>query len=98
MYDKSQLDEGDERPEDDENMAIEVPDVNSPGIPRQRSPRSSQGSRSFIAVEQKENGRSPWERTDMEVNIGIEEVGDPLCTVQGITDLSLVRVNSDSTW
>lgn len=89
MYDESQLDEGDERPNDDENMAIEVPDGHSPGIPRQRSARSSQTSRPSIAVQQKEKGRSPSEKTDMEVNIGIEEVGAPVCTVQGITDLSL---------
>ena len=78
MYDESQLDEGDERPNDDENVVIEVPDGHSPGIPRQRSARSSQTSTSSIAVQQKENRRSLSEGTEMEVNIGIEEVGDPV--------------------
>ena len=67
-------------------MVIEVPDVAPPGSPPQfpdATSRSSQGSRpSTAGGEPREEGRgpvnqllTPWGQTELQVTIGIDEVG-----------------------
>ena len=83
--DDSQPEEGEEDPEEADNMVIEVPDQPPPGTPPQlpdAPSRSSQGSRPSTAGEQRDEGRGPvnqlllpWGQTEMQVNIGIDEVG-----------------------
>lgn len=65
-------------------MAIEVPEQPPPGSPPQlpdAPSRSSQGSRPSTAGDQRKEGRDlgtqlllPWGQTEMQVNIGIDEV------------------------
>ncbi|XP_068693384.1 hydrocephalus-inducing protein homolog [Montipora foliosa] len=79
VYDDGQQEEDEQFLEDANNMVIEVPDHPSPmGSPRELSPRSSQGSRLSTTAEQKAKESSPWAQTEMQVNIGIEEVFDIL--------------------
>ena len=75
VYDDGQQEEDEQFLEDANDMVIEVPDHPSPmGSPHELSPRSSQGSRLSTTAEQKAKESSPWAQTEMQVNIGIEEV------------------------
>ena len=84
--DDSQPEEGGEDAEEADNLVIEVPDQASPGSPPQQLPdapsrSSSQGSRPSTAGKQREEEKDPgnqllmpWGQTEMQVNIGIDEV------------------------
>ena len=82
--DDSQPEEDAEKQDEADIMVIEVPDQAPPGSPLQivdAPSRSSQGSRPSSAGKEKEEGRgpgnqliTPWGQTEMQVNIGIDEV------------------------
>ena len=100
--DDSQPEEGGEDAEEADNLVIEVPDRASPGSPQQLpdapSRSSSQGSRPSTAGKQREEERAPgnqllmmpWGQTEMQVNIGIDEVG----IVVYYTSVSDIRARS----
>ena len=83
--DDSQPEEDAEKQDEADIMVIEVPDQAPPGSPLQIADapsRSSQGSRTSSAGKEKEEGTrgpgnqliTPWGQTEMQVNIGIDEV------------------------
>lgn len=102
MDDDSQPEEDAEKQDEADIMVIEVPDQAPPGSPQQIADapsRSSQGSRPSSAGKEKEEVRgpgnqliTPWGQTEMQVNIGIDEVSQAWCLLNTLTLLTFIDV------